>query len=116
MSLLDDIRKDRDAGTDGPWFFHRDELLHERHPHGSYTTIGSFDQDDTGNAWQTDEANARRIARVTQMEAALLAADELAKASENFILNLTQGDFTSTTRESRYEAALTAYRTAIGDV
>lgn len=80
MTLIDDIKRDREAGTPGPWFFHRDELMHEVHPMGSYDLIGIFTQDDTGNTWQADEGNARRIARVPAMEEALLAAVDALKA------------------------------------
>lgn len=105
MSLIDDIRKDREAGTPGPWLGHNmvnsdgrpmtpDEIgeyvcnsvkmgkpdrflfVGAKHSDG-----GDCDICHTGNG-PKGESNTRRIARVPEMEAALIAADELVKAMD----------------------------------
>ncbi|GAA6176896.1 hypothetical protein [Sulfitobacter pacificus] len=117
MSLLDEIIEDRDAGPKVDWELEKEGGSWGRASgtiHG-YIFMSCIMDDHDG----ADEVNARRIARVPQLEQAYIdlrrAADELVEASEDFISHLTQGDFISATRESRYEDALTAYRAAIGD-
>ena len=130
MSLLDDIRKDRDAGTQGPWRVryeggctHLDMLSHP--------DMQSQMCDETYYPWVPDNlTDWDRIARVPQMEAALLAADELNDAVMNLAAwqqyDSSSAAFRSATpptpdgctddAKGRLEAALTAYRNAIGDV
>lgn len=74
MSLIDDIRKDREAGTPGPWVF--DGVFIEDNSASLVCDLLSSTHTD-----QQLNANARRIARVPEMEAALIAADELASAA-----------------------------------
>lgn len=69
MTLINDIRKDLEEGTPGPW---RHSPWHiEEGPDGVYAP----------DAWlictTSSAPNAHRIARVPEMEAALLAAEEL---------------------------------------
>ena len=98
MSLIDDVKRDREAGTDGPWHCHfGDEgakcncqyVLAEYGGMGSIATLDVCEDmagywgDDNGPDEPQSKANARRICRVPDMEAALLAADEHARASDN---------------------------------
>jgi hypothetical protein len=57
--------------TPGPWFFHRDELLHDGRPNGSLHLVADVDQEGNGLDWQTNEANARLIAAAPDMLEAL---------------------------------------------
>lgn len=73
MTLIDDIIRDREAGTPGRW--------EGRQVHGGmpadvcdYGVIGLDKGMETARVWNVDDA--RRIARVPDMEAALLAADK----------------------------------------
>lgn len=80
MSLLDDIRKDRDAAKDGPW------------------------------------ATQEQIDRIPQMEAALLAADEMATDMMICIGNIRDAAKTDPRWDGvadKLNARLTAYRAAI---
>ncbi len=118
MSLLDEIIEDREAGTAGPW-----PLETVKTSCGVCHKVGQFES--TGGRkgysyaciyedypWTTPhkmsepEANARRIARVPQLEQGYIdlrrAADELAEAIDS-------------DRPRVIAAALTAYRTAIGE-
>lgn len=80
MSLIDDIRKDREAGTPGEW------SLENRGPISIRVITAKDGQVELADAWSKDgdsglddlgaDANARRIARVPDMEAALLAMTE----------------------------------------
>lgn len=86
MTLIDQIKQDREAGTDGPWL-NDDLLVYSLRPCKSWIGADSWE-----NSWQAHitrdgqrktplsevKANARRIARVPDMENALLAAEELA--------------------------------------
>lgn len=124
MSLIDDIRKDREAGTAGPWsvpHLARDDvrctcgyILAEYGGMGSIAEVSIAKQndfdwgDDDGPAAPVAKANARRIARVPQMEAALIAAEELAKAYEA-LCEMTGKDF------HKHECSkLNAFLVAIG--
>ena len=92
MSLIDDIRKDREAGTPGRW-----KSPYETWDHGwelqtpcdnTYQGVGPECADDSktpiaiigvNSAFGKDhilEANARRIARVPDLEAAYISAVE----------------------------------------
>lgn len=80
MTLIDDIKRDREAGTPGPWeTYSKDSGIrhHTDPPFGHHDYIAVIVA-----ANQRPFSDARRIARVPQMEAALLAAEELAKATE----------------------------------
>ena len=76
MSLLDEIKRDMEQGTPGPW--HTSDL--------DAREIEAEDGKALGGAYGRDDetfANASRCARVPDMEKALLAAEELAKAAES---------------------------------
>lgn len=109
MSMIDDIKWDRDTGTPGRWLtpdYTCDDQFPGWYivPESCFGTVAKL-----GPALDVD---ANRCARVPDMEAALLAADELAAAAAEYVANLVEGEFTSTTREARYEAAAKAYREA----
>lgn len=65
-SLIDDIKRDREAGTEDHWW--RERIGDHLRDVGEYDTQDEVDKD--------------RIFRLPRMEAALLAAEELAKAVE----------------------------------
>jgi hypothetical protein len=106
MSLIDDIKRDREAGTPGPW-----SVVTTDGP--DCRVLGGFDvfgQCVSGTTWINPnndnvaaKANARRIARVPDMEAALIAAEELAQELET----LHDAEFSGSLRR-----ALAAYRKA----
>ena len=95
MSMIDDIKRDREAGTQGPW------------KHGS--TVGGWDavtcEGPTPIAVLAlnEPVNATRIARVPDMEAALIAAEELADAVDEW------------GAKGRTEATAAALNTALGN-
>lgn len=93
MTLIDEIKRDREFGSPGDWTL---EILTSSDPNGdewetdvevlsaSGTHIHSHD---LGYSDETDariKADTRRIARVPDMEAALMAADELAGAARHY--------------------------------
>lgn len=100
MSLIDDIKRDREAGTKGPWELRsfqsgtvqvmirewqdgkpdptRDGSMYGYH--SAYMTMYNIGWQDEGAIYREKRANASRIARVPDMEAALLAAEELEDA------------------------------------
>lgn len=78
MSLLDDIRRDMAQGTPGPWNAARwqgDEWPENRWSVGSFQGAVAISPRHVDHDDLTD---ARRCARVPDMEKALLAAEELA--------------------------------------
>ena len=101
MTLIDKIKADREAGTAGPWeacatddlslFVCADNETHDP----LIATINTV-----------NPADARRIANVPNMEAALLAADALGLAID---------DAASVDNAGVVATALAAYRKAIGD-
>ena len=107
MSLLDEIKRDREAGTPGPWCnSHLDTREFEVEENGQ----------PVGETYGRDDetfANARRCVRVPDMEKALLAAEKLAKATDALMERDTE---TSGSAEQPYyddvDAALAAYRAA----
>jgi hypothetical protein len=88
MSLIDDIKRDREAGTPGPWASgHYDDIGDEveiQTYEGEYVASIDCDGAFEGNIAECIYANSRRIARVPDMEASLLAADELAAKVDAF--------------------------------
>lgn len=81
MSMIDDIKRDREAGTDGPWVVRTLENFGWNICH--YLGGDKFDIFRIGKVG--DQANAHRIARVPDMEAALIIAEEMANGSEGNI-------------------------------
>ena len=115
MSMIEDIKRDLEAGTPGPW---RHDGYNGAQAYGSCDTIDCAvlgrvataesltKQDPDGRTFSAsgDEfTNARRIARVPDMEAALLAAEELADAVDEW------------GAKGRTEATAAALNTALGN-
>lgn len=96
MSMIEDIKRDREAGTPGPWSktVNSGEVATQ-----DGTWVGRAVDAATGEG----QANARRIARVPSMEAALLAAEELADAVDEW------------GAKGRTEATAAALNTALGN-
>lgn len=95
MSMIDDIKRDREAGTPGPWINSKfgcqvltgdswSSICMLKGAAGWEDGRGAYEQD---YMWQIQEANARRIARLPDLEAKYIAlkeaADELADALES---------------------------------
>ena len=80
--------------TPGPWFFHRDELLHDGRPNGSLHLVADVDQEGNGLDWQTNEANARLIAAAPDM-----CADHK-RIDETLTFALENGDMPANVRHS----------------
>ena len=80
MSLIDDIKRDREAGTPGRWVAESSPITSSINAPDAekYTDIGYLSLGDHAG-------NARRIARVPDMEDALLAADRLADAYDELV-------------------------------
>jgi hypothetical protein len=87
MSLIDDIKRDRENGTPGPWV--AKWPVSPDHPF--IESVCNFAEKPSGDEYYMnvnglcEAQDARRIARVPEMEAALLAADELADAVSDFL-------------------------------
>lgn len=123
MTLLDQIKADREAGTPGPWAYeaHGDTIQYGVGVCHAISDIemafplsGQVDSDvmvtDPVCVEVNCQTNARRIARVPDMETAILAAGELADAVEPFldaIHALTGGNVDD------MRAKLDAFRSAI---
>ena len=104
MSMIEDIKRDREAGTPGPW---RTSKVNPSRVFGP-DSQPVMDRDPTFSQEVKFEANARRIARIPDLEAALLAADELARAVDGL------HDSTGLSSLALTEA-LAAYRRATGE-
>ncbi|MBO9437306.1 hypothetical protein J7354_01400 [Sulfitobacter sp. R18_2] len=108
MSMIDAIRKDREAGTRGPWKVVDCDSLGERCTH-YYQEVWNQETDILVTTEVTrahndgGRANVRRCARVPDMEAALLAAEELADAVDEW------------GAKGRTEATAAALNTALGN-
>ena len=127
MTLIDKIKADREAGTAGPWEVRDCETYGDR-----CKTFYQEVWNDGVDILVTTEvtrahndggaANMRRIARVPDMEAALLAADALDDASDAIINNAENlGNYSDPQASlplsciKDLTAALAAYRKAVGD-
>jgi len=130
MSLIDDIRRDREACLLEGWTqSHREvndgfrtQVFPTDDPDNTIATI-HWHSVKTETGFRTDrEKLGRRIARVPQMEAALLAAEELAKAADDLCeryLEIATGpeDISRSDVDVDYVSALrkvAAYRAATG--
>ena len=118
MSLIDDIKRDREAGTQGPWVVAKDRNKVRRIFAGDsgpqVATASVFANwmpvERSAEAHATADVNARRIARVPEMEAALIEAAKLADALEAY-MRAGAGPLTGWID---VEDALAAYRKATG--
>lgn len=124
-TLIDHIKADREAGTLGLWEYFTFEGV--AGVTGEVRDIAHCSGFNTICSESEEEANARRIARVPTLEAALLAADELADAVE-YLINVSDGvyglhlngdpapwsDLTEGGRFEEWLAPLAAYRKAAG--
>ena len=80
MTIFDDIRRDHEAGTPGPW-----EVKYQGETH-LYMNGDSQMCDMTYYPWVPDEtADWERIARVPELERIALAAEELAKVFPDIV-------------------------------
>lgn len=92
-NIFDQIKADREAGTDGPWRIHDCESMGERCIN-FYQEIWNDDTDILVTTEVTrahndgGAANMRRIARVPQLERIALAAEELSR-----LVDLVNGSF-----------------------
>lgn len=112
MSLIDDIKRDRGAGTPGPWVIGK--ALDVSDYGFEHLFINSGEKVVLGGCGCCGSPNGhcgadpRRIARVPDMEAALLAADRLADAVEAAFVVLP-----ANSAVSDVISALAAYREAV---
>lgn len=116
MSLIDDIRKDREAGTPGPWgngkTGEEQRLILGDGGAGKYVCTVKIHQIPRvmGMLEETiRDTNARRIARVPDMEAVLLAAEEAMFQYETLIKDVVRLNEFDLSED--YEA-IAAYRKA----
>lgn len=126
MSLINDIKRDREAGTPGPWRVVDSNSIGDRCTH-YYQEVWNDETDILVTTEVTrahndgGRVNVRRIARVPDMEAALLAAEELYRAT-NFLTDNDPDDVVCDgggtailVGLSGIRHALDAYRKATGD-
>lgn len=132
MSMIDDIKRDLKNGTLGEWggahFSDDSHSCNCRYILGEYGGMGSIATidvckemeqpwgDDEGPDWPQAQANARRIMRVPDMEAALITAERLAEVMEADLKELksffSDGDIGDLAEDK--VSALAAYRAATG--
>ena len=105
MTMIEQIKRDREAGTPGPWMarwpvgpehpFMDAACNHAQKPSGGdyYMSVSGI----------CEAPDARRIVRAPDMEAALLAADELARMAARMLVDHY---------DNRVDDALAAYRKA----
>lgn len=121
MSLLDDIKRDMAQGTPGLWKTGIETDSHVDDPTTCWMAIGPEDfnpvaiavNEQTDDCQKPDcevEANTRRCARVPDMERALLAAEEMARAVEGWKAEEIDGAVIDDAR--RVLDALAAFRKA----
>ena len=107
MSIFDDIRNDVKGGTPGPWEW-SEEYPDDLRPLWICDMCqgqGYLLWDDT----EKEDIDARRIARVPDLERIALAAEKLEKAAE-----LVTSDCAPTAWDwKRYSAARDAFRAAV---
>lgn len=114
--MIDDIKRDRENGTPGTWvadgefmedgYKVRVALPPQHGIPGAFIAQCSYDWEEDQISWKAAECNARRIARVPDMESAMLAAEELAEACEDAF------DGIDATGPQEFYLALAAYRAA----
>ena len=93
MSMIDDIKRDREAGTPGPWRIIDRDSMGERCTH-YYQEVWNDETDILVTTEVTrahndgGTANMRRIARVPDVEAALIEAVEALRIARAEIVDL----------------------------
>ena len=120
MTLSDQIRADRDAGTPGPWSVHNCTSYVDR----GTTFYQEVWNDETDILVTTEvtrahndggKANMRRIARVPELEEIALAAEELVRADQAANDGLSDlGGYEE--REDRVEVAFSRLRKVLEQV
>lgn len=111
MSLINDIKRDREAGTPGPWMADGGDGEIFYNDGDVFPWVCCINFDNTPNAQAL--ADCERIARVPDMEAALLAAEGLA-----FCVKALDDPANEEEANEIYGAMLTAladFRKATGD-
>lgn len=112
MSWIDAMKRDREAGTPGPWSYDEveGEIFHD--DSDVMPWVACVNASETGDSQFT--ADTRRIARVPDMEAAVLAAVELINAVEQERNMVCQDYGKQAECASRVDAAIAAFRLATG--
>lgn len=111
MNMIEQIKADREAGTHGKWM---EDETHNVVKFGSDGYVGHPPHPDAIASLYDGEyienpnykVDARRIARVPDMEAALIAADELA--------NSVQAEFETIGCSALLHSEMMKFRAAIG--
>ena len=107
MTIFDDIRRDHEAGTPGPW-----EVKYQGETH-LYMNGDSQMCDMTYYPWVPDKtADWERIARVPELERIALAAEELAAAVDHERNMVCQDFGMQLQANNRVDAALAKLREA----
>lgn len=117
MTLIDDIKRDREAGTPGDWSYVEAQSTDGQ----KWLGCGVVDENGYEFLWlqnspEYDIPDARRIARVPRMEAALLAAEECERvltAMANRVSLYSGGHDDKLVNDA--EEALDAFRKALGE-
>jgi hypothetical protein len=90
--MIDQIRADREAGTPGPWRQDADhDICHDKDGDGVLWTIAYPrwpDINDRHITWEQCHADARRIARVPDLESAYLASAVRIDETETALVRL----------------------------
>lgn len=113
MTIFDDIRKDREAGTPGEWLmgYHGDVYT------GEIRCALDSDYDGAIADW-VGIFDARRIARVPRLERIALAAEELAKRAQAVFISEYVNTKHIDAAKDYYDSnmnALAAFRAACGE-
>lgn len=100
MSMIDDIKRDREAGTQGSWSAFTDDTA----PHTNIVSVVPYTSCVFSLAGRDKRhPDIERLCRVPQMEAALIAAEELADAVDEW------------GAKGRTEATAASLNTALGN-
>lgn len=85
---LDELRADREAGTDGPWHEAYDDDNGQAVVSGEHTEICTCWHHSVGSIEKQMHANARRIARLPDLEAAYIEAVETLRVANDAITEM----------------------------
>lgn len=120
MSLIEYIRADRAKGTPGDWAVADETLIAVDNGqiegvYPDYYRYGAIVADVRVGIKLPHEANARRIARVPQYEAALEAAERLARELGGLLSAFNDGmrEVAGNSNVNAAQEALAAYREAV---